>query len=144
MNNVKAQLRCLSYHAFTWSVFAHLASSRLITHKDWFYLPVQRLCDTSVQYLIIQCNTHNNSVLSKFLQLQPGSTSVQNLKGSGEASFFKVSVALHSNLGTTHFHYTKTWYYSGLFVWDYMKSKLLSLDLLKMLYVFWERCFLSG
>lgn len=58
------------------------------TWKVWFDLPVQKLSDTSVQYLIIQ---HDLLIKQqyfhfRFLQLQKGSTSVKSLTRSEEAS----------------------------------------------------------
>lgn len=56
---MKALRRRLSYHLFTWPVFAHVAAGHVSQGMIFFFCQYKARCDTSVQYLMIQLHTHN-------------------------------------------------------------------------------------
>lgn len=81
-------MRCLSYHAFTWPVFAHVACSRSLTHKEWFICQCKtHLFNTSLHnlnILIMDSICSLSSTPARFYLI------AKNLNGGEEASLSKV------------------------------------------------------
>ena len=91
---MKALVRCLSYHLFTWPVFAHVAIRRPLIHKEWFFCQCKASCDISVQYLILQLHTHDSLYSARFYLIAKNlrGTEVLKFKKSVLVSFFLLSV----------------------------------------------------